>query len=181
MSTKTSFSDSLNSSRVSACLAPSLVLTSFDAPGCSRDVRTSFNCPVCSQHSLTGIVAENVESRDSCREVEPEKPENLFWVQIISKILDLLQFMMYSMMIDILWCSVMKNEHFLFQGGFMVFHGFWLVSMVLQGGFMVFHGFCWFPWFFKVVPWFSLFLVGFHGFFKVVSWFSWFLVSFHVF
>ena len=34
-----------------------------------------------------------------------------------------------------------------FQGGFMVFHGFWLVSMVFQGGFMVF-------WF----------LIGFHGF-----------------
>ena len=30
-----------------------------------------------------------------------------------------------------------------FQVGFMVFHGFWLVSMVFQGGFMVFHGFCW--------------------------------------
>ena len=44
-----------------------------------------------------------------------------------------------------------------FQGGFMVFHGFWLVSMVFQGGFMVFG---WFPWFFKVV--------------KVVSWFPWF-------
>ena len=28
-----------------------------------------------------------------------------------------------------------------FQGGFMVFHGFWLVSTVFQGGFMVFHGF----------------------------------------
>ena len=28
-----------------------------------------------------------------------------------------------------------------FQGGFMVFHGFWLVSMVFQGGFMVYHGF----------------------------------------
>ena len=25
--------------------------------------------------------------------------------------------------------------------GFMVFHGFWLVSIVFQGGFMVFHGF----------------------------------------
>ena len=82
MSTKASFSDSLNSPRVSACLTPSLPLISLDAPGCSRDVRTSFNCPVCSQHSLTGIVAEHVESRDSCREVEPEKPENLFWVQI---------------------------------------------------------------------------------------------------
>ena len=29
-----------------------------------------------------------------------------------------------------------------FQGGFMVFPGFWLVSMVFQGGFMVFPGFC---------------------------------------
>ena len=29
----------------------------------------------------------------------------------------------------------------IFQGGFMVFHGFWLVSMVFQGGFMVCHGF----------------------------------------
>ena len=28
-----------------------------------------------------------------------------------------------------------------FQGGFMVFHGFWLVSMVFQGVFIVFHGF----------------------------------------
>ena len=35
-----------------------------------------------------------------------------------------------------------------FQGGFMVFHGFWLVPMGFQGGFMVFG---WFPWFFKVV------------------------------
>ena len=32
-----------------------------------------------------------------------------------------------------------------FQGDFMVFHGFWLVSMVFQGGFMVFHGSGWFP------------------------------------
>ena len=30
----------------------------------------------------------------------------------------------------------------LFQGGFMLFHGFWLVSMGFQGGFIVFHGFC---------------------------------------
>ena len=30
-----------------------------------------------------------------------------------------------------------------FQGGFMVFYGFWLVSMVFQVGFMVFHGFPW--------------------------------------
>ena len=29
-----------------------------------------------------------------------------------------------------------------FQGGFMVFHGFWLVSIVFQGSFMVFG---WFP------------------------------------
>jgi len=43
----------------------------------------------------------------------------------------------------------------------MVFHGFWLVSMVCQGSFMVFMVFGWFPWFFKVVSWF---LVGFHGF-----------------
>ena len=28
-----------------------------------------------------------------------------------------------------------------FQGGFMVFHGLWLVSMVFQGIFMAFHGF----------------------------------------
>ena len=28
-----------------------------------------------------------------------------------------------------------------FQGSFMVFHGFWLVSMVFQGSFMVFHDF----------------------------------------
>ena len=69
----------------------------------------------------------------------------------------------------------------IFQGGFMVFHGFWLVSMVFQGGFMVlwflvgfhgfsgwFHGFScffdWFPWFFKVVSWFLWIMVGFHGF-----------------
>ena len=30
-----------------------------------------------------------------------------------------------------------------FQGGFMVFHSFWLVSMVFQGGFMVFGRFPW--------------------------------------
>ena len=28
-----------------------------------------------------------------------------------------------------------------FRGGFMVYYGFWLVSMVFQGGFMVSHGF----------------------------------------
>ena len=63
----------------------------------------------------------------------------------------------------------------------MVFNGFWLVSMVFRGGFMVFHGFGWCPWFFKVVVWFSWFLVGFHGFsrwfqggFMVFGWFPWF-------
>ena len=45
----------------------------------------------------------------------------------------------------------------IFLGGFMVFHSFWLVSMDFQGGFMVVHGFGWFPWF----------LVGFHGFWLV--------------
>ena len=34
-----------------------------------------------------------------------------------------------------------------FRGGFMVFHRFWLVSMVFQGGFMVFMFFGWFSWF----------------------------------
>ena len=47
-----------------------------------------------------------------------------------------------------------------FQGSFMVFHGFWLVSMVFQVGFMVS---AWFPWFFKVVSWF----------FMVFDWFPW--------
>ena len=57
----------------------------------------------------------------------------------------------------------------------MVFHGFWLVSMVFQGGFMVF---AWFPWFFKVVLLFFVGFLVFEGrlmvflwFFKVVSWF----------
>ena len=39
----------------------------------------------------------------------------------------------------------------------MVFHGFWLVSMVFQGGFMVFHGFWLVSMFFKVVS--SFFMV----------------------
>ena len=51
-----------------------------------------------------------------------------------------------------------------FQGGFMVFHGFWLVSMVFQGGFMVFHGFWlvlgWFSWFFMVPDWFFMVFNG---------------------
>ena len=68
-----------------------------------------------------------------------------------------------------------------FQGGFMVSHRFWLVSMVFQGFYMVFwlvsmvfHGFVWFPWFFNVVLWFFMVLVGFHGF-------SWFLLVSMVF
>ena len=44
-----------------------------------------------------------------------------------------------------------------FQGGFMVFHGFPLVSMVFQGGFMVFG---WFPWFFKVSRWIFIVING---------------------
>ena len=51
------------------------------------------------------------------------------------------------------------------QGSFMVFHGFWLVSIVFQGSFMVFHGF-------------RLVSMVFQGGFKVVSWF---LVGFHSF
>ena len=43
-----------------------------------------------------------------------------------------------------------------FQGGFMVFHGFWLVSMVFQGGFMVFPGFWLVSMVFKAVSWFFM-------------------------
>ena len=43
----------------------------------------------------------------------------------------------------------------------MVFHGFWLVSMVFQGSFM---DFGWFPWFFKLVSWFIM----------DFGWFPWF-------
>ena len=39
-----------------------------------------------------------------------------------------------------------------FQGSFMVSHGFWLVSMVFQGRVMVFG---WFPWFLVGFPSFS--------------------------
>ena len=79
--------------------------------------------------------------------------------------------MMLMMIYILWWSvclSVTKNDHFLyrsvcqpwkwrnvvswfflvfgwfpcfFQGGFMVFHGFWLVSMFFQGGCMVFQGF----------------------------------------
>ena len=43
---------------------------------------------------------------------------------------------MIFMVFDGFWLVSM-----VFQSGFMVFHGFWLVSMVFQGGAMVFHGF----------------------------------------
>ena len=50
----------------------------------------------------------------------------------------------------------------------MVFHDFWLVTMVFKGGFMVFG---WLIWFFKVVSWLHVvFFMVFRGF----SWFSWF-------
>ena len=47
----------------------------------------------------------------------------------------------------------------------MVFHGFWLVSMVFQGGFMVFHDF----WLVSMV--FQGSLMVFSMVFKVASWF----------
>ena len=48
-----------------------------------------------------------------------------------------------------------------FQGSFMVSHGFWLVSMVFQVSFMVSHGF----WLVSMVfHGFSRFMVGFHSF-----------------
>ena len=40
-----------------------------------------------------------------------------------------------------------------FEGSFMFFHVFWLVSMVFGWFFMVFD---WFSWFFKVVSWFFM-------------------------
>ena len=46
----------------------------------------------------------------------------------------------------------------------MVFHGFWLVSMVFKVVSWFFMVFGWFPWFFKVVSWF----------FMVFGWFPWF-------
>ena len=48
-----------------------------------------------------------------------------------------------------------RSVGLVFQGGFMVFHGFWLVSIFFQGSFIVFMVFGWFTWFFKVVSWFS--------------------------
>ena len=65
----------------------------------------------------------------------------------------------------------------------MVFHGFWLVSMVFQVSLMVFG---WFPWVFEVVSWFLLgfhdfqggFMV-FHGFWLVSMVFEGFQVDFH--
>ena len=38
---------------------------------------------------------------------------------------------------------ILQGSFMVFRGSFMVFHGFWLVFMVFQGSFMVFHGF-WF-------------------------------------
>ena len=79
-----------------------------------------------------------------------------------------------------------------FQGSFMVFHGFWLVSMVFQGSFMIFHG----VWLVSMVfrrsfilsYCFWLISMGFQGNFMVFGWFpwvfkvvSWFLVGFHGF
>ena len=46
---------------------------------------------------------------------------------------------------------------------------------------MVFSVFGWFPWFFKVVSWFFMVLVGVHGFSRWWNGFSWFLVGFHGF
>ena len=46
-----------------------------------------------------------------------------------------------------------------------------MVSMVFQGSFMVFHGFGWFPWFFKIVSCFFMVFGWFPWFFKEVSWF----------
>ena len=60
-----------------------------------------------------------------------------------------------------------------FQGGFMVFHGIWLVSMVFQGGFMVFHGF----WLVSMV--FQGGFMVFHGFWLVSMVFQGFQVDFH--
>ena len=67
--------------------------------------------------------------------------------------------------IEVSWAPLL-----VFQGGFMVFHGFWLVFMVYQGGFMVFHGFDGFWLVFMVLQ------GGFMGF-KV---FGWFLLIFKV-
>ena len=62
----------------------------------------------------------------------------------------------------------------------MVFHGFWLISMVFQGGFMAFHGGG-----FMVFHEFWLVSMVFHGLSLVSHGFSklalWFLVGFHVF
>ena len=63
----------------------------------------------------------------------------------------------------------------------MVFHGFWLVSMVFQVGFMVFHGFWLISMVFQggfMVLWF---LVGFHGYSRWFHGFSLFLVGFNSF
>ena len=65
-----------------------------------------------------------------------------------------------------------------FQGVFIVFHGFWLVSMIFQGGFMVFYGF-WlvsmvFQGGFMVFYWFPWFFKVVSWFFMDYGWFPWF-------
>ena len=69
------------------------------------------------------------------------------------------------MLVTVTFLDQWRSAGLVFQGGFMVFHCFWLDSLVFQGGFMVFHGFFlvymvfqvdfivfgWFPWFFKLV------------------------------
>ena len=61
----------------------------------------------------------------------------------------------------IYWNRVKIEDYMVFQGGFTVFDGFWLVSMVFQGGFMVFHGF----WLVSMV--FQGGFMVFHGFWLV--------------
>ena len=56
-----------------------------------------------------------------------------------------------------------------FQGSFMVSHGFWLVSMIFQDSFMVYHGFWLVSMVYMVVSWFLMVSGWFPWFFKVVS------------
>ena len=68
-----------------------------------------------------------------------------------------------------------------FQVSFVVAYCFLLVSMVFQGGFIVFMVFGWFPLFFKVVSWFFMVFVWFPWFSRWFHVFSRFLISFHGF
>ena len=52
----------------------------------------------------------------------------------------------------------------------MVFHGFWLVSMIFLRKFYGFMVLGWFPCFFKVVSWFFMVFGWSPWFFEVVSW-----------